>query len=93
MKHYSRFNRRRFLNKNKIKNNTMGNAFVKNKKNNELYKSLLETNINEKIIYLDEKLDRLDDKIHVLEQHTKANLIVISNDIHLLYDRLPPSRK
>tara|TARA_R110000737_G_scaffold151845_1_gene181149 strand:+ start:285 stop:500 length:216 start_codon:yes stop_codon:yes gene_type:complete len=71
----------------------MGNAFVKNKKNNELYKSLLETNINEKIIYLDEKLDRLDDKIHVLEQHTKANLIVISNDIHLLYDRLPPSRK
>tara|TARA_R110002126_G_scaffold291307_1_gene451613 strand:- start:794 stop:1087 length:294 start_codon:yes stop_codon:yes gene_type:complete len=97
MKHYSRFNRRRFINKNKIKNNTMGNVFIKKRKvfnneNTDLYKSLLKTNINEKLIYLEEKLDRLDDKIYVLEQHTKANLIVISNDIHLLYDRLPPKK-
>jgi hypothetical protein len=96
MKCYSRFNRRRFLNKNKIKNNYMGNVFIKKKntnENKELYRSLLHTNINEKMSYIDEKVDFLDNKLHVLEQHTKANILVISNDIHLLYDRIPPSRK
>ena len=68
----------------------MGNAFVK--KDNHLFHSLMKNDIEDKISYLDQKLDRLDDKIHVLDQHTKANLIVISNDIHLLYDRIPPPK-
>lgn len=89
MKHYSRYNRRRFLNKNKIKNITMGNMF--NRKDNEtteLYKDLVKTNLHERITDLTEKVDFVDDKIHILEQHTKANLIVISNDIHLLYEKI-----
>ena len=70
----------------------MGNIFIK-KKEETLTQSLLRINIQDKLIYLDEKLDYVDNKIHVLEQHTKANILVISNDIHLLYDRIPPPRK
>tara|TARA_R110000787_G_scaffold229955_1_gene337483 strand:+ start:490 stop:753 length:264 start_codon:yes stop_codon:yes gene_type:complete len=80
------YSRRRFLNKNKIKNNSMGNVFVK--KENDMYKDLIQSNLNEKIIDLTEKIDFVDDKIHLLEQHTKANLIVISNDVHILYEKL-----
>ena len=92
MKHYSRHNRRRFLNKNKIKNITMGNIFKKDNEETELHKDLVKSNLHEKIIDLTEKIDFVDDKIHLLEQHTKANLIVISNDVHLLYEKLKKTK-
>jgi hypothetical protein len=93
MKHYSRQNRRRFLNKNKIKNITMGNIFKKDNEATELYKDLVKSNLHERIIDLTEKIDFVDDKIHLLEQHTKANLIVISNDVHILYEKLKKNTK
>ena len=93
MKFNSRINRRRFLNKNKIKNITMGNTLKKNNQPTDLYKDLMISNLNEKIIDLTEKIDFVDDKIHLLEQNTKANLIVISNDIHLLYEKIKKNTK
>ena len=75
----------------------MGNIFIKKKKvfndkTKDLYKSLLHTNINEKISYLENKLDNLDDQFYSFRSNTNANLQVISNDIHLLYDRIPPPK-
>ena len=93
MKYNSRINRRRFLNKNKIKIITMGNTLQKNNQPTDLYKDLMISNLNEKIIDLTEKIDFVDDKIHLLEQNTKANLIVISNDIHLLYEKIKKNTK
>tara|TARA_R110000764_G_scaffold819_1_gene3170 strand:+ start:247 stop:528 length:282 start_codon:yes stop_codon:yes gene_type:complete len=93
MKYNSRINRRRFLNKNKIKIITMGNTLKKNNQPTDLYKDLMISNLNEKIIDLTEKIDFVDDKIHLLEQNTKANLIVISNDIHLLYEKIKKNTK
>lgn len=93
MKFNSRINRRRFLNKNKIKIITMGNTLKKNNQPTDLYKDLMISNLNEKIIDLTEKIDFVDDKIHLLEQNTKANLIVISNDIHLLYEKIKKNTK
>ena len=52
----------------------------------------MKSDIQERLRYLEDKIDNIDDMLHKLEQHTKANLIVISHDIHLLYDRLPPSK-
>ena len=68
----------------------MGNIFIKrrkefNNKNKELYRSLLHTNINEKLSYLEQKLDNLDNDFLKFRCNTDANLKVISSDIHLLY--------
>mgnify|MGYP003628490574 CR=1 FL=1 len=68
----------------------MGNMFNKRRKyfnndNTDLYKSLLHTNINEKITYIENKLDNLDNDFMVFKCNTEANLKVISSDIHLLY--------
>ena len=68
----------------------MGNMFTTrkkefNNKNKELYKSLLHTNINEKLTYIENKLDNLDNDFMVFRCNTDANLKVISSDIHLLY--------
>tara|TARA_R110001606_G_scaffold232898_2_gene380330 strand:+ start:11195 stop:11422 length:228 start_codon:yes stop_codon:yes gene_type:complete len=75
----------------------MGNIFIKKikKKNNDnkdLYKSLIGTNINEKIIYLETKLDNLDNDFYVFQENTKANIFIMSKDIHILYDRIPPPK-
>ena len=69
----------------------MGN--IQFKKDSKLTKSLLHSKLNEKIIDLTEKIDFVDDKVHLLEQNTKANLIVISNDVHLLYEKLKKNTK
>ena len=71
----------------------MGNAFVRSKNQNSkstnvLSRSLLSENILDQIRYLNDKLDIIDDKIFVLEQHTKANLEVMSSDIHLLNKKM-----
>ena len=70
----------------------MGNIFIrpenKNIKSNSLSRSLLSDNILDQIRYLNDKLDIIDDKIFVLEQHTKANLEVMSSDIHLLNKKM-----
>jgi hypothetical protein len=76
----------------------MGNIFIaKTKKatnaNNTLNRSLLSDNLTEKIIYLENKVDMLDDKVFILEQHTKANLEVMSSDIHDLHQRLVDLKK
>ena len=68
----------------------MGNIFIKKRKvfnneNTELYRSLLHSNINEKLSYIEQKLDNLDDDFMVFRTNTDANLKVISSDIHLLY--------
>ena len=68
----------------------MGNIFERRKKvfnnqNKELYRSLLHNNINEKLSYLEQKLDNLDNDFLIFRSNTDANLKVISSDIHLLY--------
>tara|TARA_B110000285_G_C14737640_1_gene429352 strand:- start:353 stop:571 length:219 start_codon:yes stop_codon:yes gene_type:complete len=66
----------------------MGNMFtkIKNQKSkpNSLSRSLLHEDMMEKINYLIDKVDTLDDKVYVLEANTQANFKVLSNDIHYL---------
>ena len=65
------------------------NTIKKNKANaNHLSKSLLHQDLLEKMIYLNDKLDFLDDKIFVMEAHTQANLKILSSDVHHLHQRL-----
>jgi hypothetical protein len=77
----------------------MGNIFLKattksaTNANNSLNRSLLHSELIEKIIYLENKVDMLDDKVFILEQHTKANLEVMSSDIHQLHQRLVDLKK
>ena len=70
----------------------MGNIFVKKVRrkinNDELYTSLLGCNINEKLIYLETKLENLDNDFYVNRDNVNANLKIISADVHLLYKRL-----
>ena len=71
----------------------MGNIFIKKSpthefKNKDLSKSLLHQSIIERIEYLEEKLDNLDAMIFQVEANSTANLKVISNDIHLLYQKI-----
>jgi len=70
----------------------MGNMFLKktnffNNDNKDLYSSLLHTNINERINYIEDKLDNLDNDFYVFRDNTNANIKVISKDIHLLYTK------
>ena len=67
----------------------MGNIFKTEPiKNNDLYKSLIETNIIEKLIYLENKVDNLDAAIWSLESKTQANIKVISKDIHTIHHKI-----
>ena len=74
----------------------MGNIFVKKVRrkinNDELYTSLIGCNINEKLIYLETKLENLDNDFYVYRENVNANLKVISKDIWILYDKIPPSK-
>ena len=65
----------------------MGNIFEKprNIKNKDLYKSLIETNLTERLLYIENKIDNLDAKVWALEANTQANLKVMSADIHDLH--------
>ena len=56
-------------------------------KNDTLYRSLIESNIIERLIYLENKLDDLDAKVWSLEAKTQANIKVLSKDIHTLYEK------
>ena len=66
----------------------MGNVFTiknQNSKSNSLSRSLLHHDLMEKINYLYDKVEMLDDKVYVLESHTQANLKVMSSDIHYYF--------
>ena len=76
----------------------MGNVFVRSKNQNSkstnvLSRSLLSENILDQIRYLNDKLDIIDDKIWLLEANTKANMEVMSNDIHLLNKKINEIKK
>ena len=70
----------------------MGNVFKKSPThefiNKDLRKSLLRNELIERITYLEDKIDNLDAKIWQVEAHSTANLKVMSNDIHLLYEKI-----
>jgi len=71
----------------------MGNIFIKKSpthefKNKDLNKSLLRESIIERLEYLEDKIGNLDALIYQLEANSTANLKVISNDIHLLYQKI-----
>ena len=71
----------------------MGNIFIKKSpthefKNKDLNRSLLRQNIIERLEYLEDKIDNLDAMIYQLEANSTANLKVISNDIHVLYQKI-----
>ena len=61
--------------------------------NNSLNRSLLSEDLIEKMIYLEHKVDMLDDKVFILEANTKANLKVMSSDLHQLHQRLVDLKK
>ena len=77
----------------------MGNIFLKattksaTNANKSLNRSLLHSELIEKIIYLENKVDILDDKVFILEANTKANLEVMSADLHDLHQRLVELKK
>ena len=71
----------------------MGNVFIKKSPthefiNKDLNKSLLLDNLIERITYIENKIDDIDAKVWMLESHTTANIKVISNDIHILYEKI-----
>ena len=67
----------------------MGNIFKAEPiKNDTLYRSLLETQLIERVDYLENKLDNLDAQIWSLESKTQANIKVMSKDIHTLYEKI-----
>ena len=70
----------------------MGNMFIKKSPthefiNKDLNRILLLDDLIERVTYLENKLDNLDAKIWKVEANSTANLKVMSNDIHLLYER------
>ena len=70
----------------------MGNIFIKKKKNiknEDLYKSLLYSNLGERLVYIENKLDNLDEDFYVFRGKTDANLQVMSKDIHAMFIKLP----
>lgn len=60
----------------------MGNIF---EKKTDLYKGLLEKDFNERMEYIENKLNDLDGFILKLEGNTQANLKVLSADIHQIH--------
>ena len=76
----------------------MGNVFISKTKsatnaNNSLNRSLLSENLTEKIIYLQEKLDNLDNDFYVYREITNANIKIMSADLHQLHQRLVDFKK
>jgi hypothetical protein len=76
----------------------MGNIFIaKTKKatnaNNTLNRSLLSDNLTEKIIYLENKLDNLDNDFYVYREITNVNIKIMSADLHDLHQRLVDLKK
>ena len=75
----------------------MGNIFIaKTKKanaNNTLNRNLLSENLTEKIIYLEEKLDNLDNDFYVYREITNANIKIMSADLHDLHQRIVELKK
>ena len=70
----------------------MGNIFIKKKKNiknEDIYKSLLYSNLVERLVYIENKLDNLDEDFYVFRGKTDANLQVMSKDIHAMFIKLP----
>ncbi len=70
----------------------MGNIFIKKSPthefiNKDLNKSLLLDNLFERITQMENIVDNLDAKIWQVEANNTANLKVMSNDIHLLYEK------
>ena len=72
----------------------MGNVFIKSKTksatnaNNSLNRSLLHSELIEKINYLESKLDNLDNDFYVYREITNANIKIMSADLHDLHQRL-----
>ena len=60
----------------------MGNIF---EKKTDLYKGLLEKDFNERMEYIENKLNDLDGLLLKLEGNTQANLKVLSADIHQIH--------
>ena len=56
--------------------------------NKDLTKSMLQDNIEERLLYIENKIDILDAHIWKLEGNTKANLEVISSDLNDLYSQI-----
>ena len=77
----------------------MGNVFVGHKTksanatNSDLNKSLLSENLIEKINYLENKLDNLDNDFYVYREITNAKIKIMSADIHDLHQRLVDLKK
>jgi len=70
----------------------MGNIFIKKSPthefiNKDLNRILLLDDLIERVTYLENKLDNLDANIWKVEANSTANLKVMSNDIHLMYER------
>ena len=67
----------------------MGNIFIKKSPTEQFKnKDLIRESILERLEYLENKIDNLDALIYQLEANSTANLKVISNDIHLLYQKI-----
>jgi len=63
----------------------MGSFFRKPIKidNDDLTKSLIEKNLNERIIYLEDKIDNLDAKVWSFESKTESNFNTIYNKLKM----------
>ena len=68
----------------------MGSFFRKPIKidNDYLTKSLIEKNLNERIIYLEDKIDNLDAKVWSFESKTESNLNTIYNKLKMKTTRI-----
>ena len=77
----------------------MGNIFLKattksaTNANKSLNRSLLHSELIEKIIYLEDKLDNLDNDFYVYREITNANIKIMSADLHDLHQRLVDLKK
>ena len=70
----------------------MGNIFIKKSPTHEfisqdLNRSLLIDSLIERLTQIENKVDNLDAKIWQVEANSTANLKVMSNDIHILYQK------
>ena len=71
----------------------MGNIFIKKSPthefiNKDLNKSLLLDSLIERLTDIENKVDMLDAEIWQVEANSTANLKVMSNDIHLVYEKV-----
>ena len=78
----------------------MGNVFLQSQTtksatnaNNDLRQSLFHCDLIEKINYLENKLNNLDEKLYVLEGNTQANIKVMSADLHQVHQAMVSLKK